>query len=197
MSIRTVRSLAIAAAGLLLACVAAAAQQEAFQLEPSQSKVEFTLGDVLHTVHGTFQLRPGTIQFDPATGRASGELILDANTGDSGNQSRDRRMKKDILETEKYPEIVFTAQQIRGEVAPDGTSRADVLGTMTLHGQDHPMTLAIQFTRQGGSVVADTSFVVPYVQWGLKNPSTLFLRVSDKVDISVHAVGRVAPAPGS
>jgi hypothetical protein len=30
------------------------------------------------------------------------------------------------------------------------------------------------------------------VQWGMKNPSTLFLRVSDKVEISIHTVARAA-----
>jgi hypothetical protein len=33
---------------------------------------------------------------------------------------------------------------------------------------------------------------VPYVQWGMKNPSTLFLRVSNKVEISIHTVARAA-----
>jgi hypothetical protein len=29
------------------------------------------------------------------------------------------------------------------------------------------------------------------VQWGLKNPSKFFLRVSDKVDLNIQATGRV------
>jgi hypothetical protein len=33
---------------------------------------------------------------------------------------------------------------------------------------------------------------MPYVKWGMKNPSTLLLRVSDQVEIDVHASGRVA-----
>jgi hypothetical protein len=33
--------------------------------------------------------------------------------------------------------------------------------------------------------------VIPYVEWGLKNPSTLFLHVGDKVDIEIKTVGRI------
>jgi len=30
---------------------------------------------------------------------------------------------------------------------------------------------------------------VPYAKWGMKNPSILFLRVGDSVDIQLHAAG--------
>ena len=61
---------------------------------------------------------------------------------------------------------------------------------MTLHGQQHPMAMEVPLTIAGDTASADISFEVPYVRWGLKNPSTLFLRVSDKVEINVHMVGR-------
>lgn len=67
-------------------------------------------------------------------------------------------------------------------------------GIMTLHGGQHEMTITAAVQVNQGSVTADAHFVVPYVQWGLKNPSSFFLRVSDRVDITVHAVGRVTAA---
>ena len=41
-----------------------------------------------------------------------------------------------------------------------------------------------------GRATAKIHFTIPYVKWGLKNPSTLFLRVSDKVDIDIAAYTR-------
>ena len=184
-------SLCAVALLVLLAAAAARAQEIVFQLDPARSNVRFTLGDVLHTVHGTFQLKSGIIHFNPTTGEASGSLVVDATSGNSGNKSRDRRMHRQILEDQKYPEIVFTPQHVTGKLAPEGTSQMELQGFMTLHGQQHPITVAmpVQFTHN--QVSADVHFVVPYVKWGLKNPSTFILRVSDKVNIDVHAVGRL------
>jgi hypothetical protein len=52
------------------------------------------------------------------------------------------------------------------------------------------MEIAIPIIVNGDTVSADIPFEIPYVKWGLKNPSTLFLRVSEQVEINVHVVGR-------
>jgi hypothetical protein len=58
---------------------------------------------------------------------------------------------------------------------------------------DHELTLPVTVDAQAGQIVANTRFTVPYIQWGLKNPSLLFLRVSDRVDVEIQSVGRSAP----
>src|ERR1035437_7091647 len=68
---------------------AARAQESIVQLDPAQTKIEFTLGDVFHTVRGTFKLTSGTVRFDPSTGRTNGTIVVDATSGESGNGSRD------------------------------------------------------------------------------------------------------------
>lgn len=178
-------------------CSLTFAQQRTFIADAGQSTVEFTLGDVLHTVHGTFRLKSGTLNFDDQTGTASGELVVDATSGDSGSKARDSKMKKEILETQKYPDIVFAAQHVKGSVPEEGKSQVELDGVMTLHGQPHPMTLTVPLQINGAGASADVHFIVPYVEWGLKNPSTFILRVNDKVDIIVHAVGRISTASAS
>jgi polyisoprenoid-binding protein YceI len=178
---------------VFLGCTATAVGQElAFQLDTSQSNVQFTLGDVLHTVHGTFRMKESTVRFDPKTGKAGGALLVDATSGDTGNKSRDKKMHKDILESAKYPEIRFTVQSVRGTLPQNGTAQVEMSGILNLHGADHPFTVAAPVQVSDGRATADVKFTVPYQQWGLKNPSTFILRVSDKVDIVVHAAGAIA-----
>src|SRR5436305_1775261 len=91
---------------LLLSTFPLAASESAVELDPARTNVSFTLGDVLHTVHGTFKLKRGSITFDSSTGKASGEIVVDVASGNSGSGTRDKRMHKEILESARYPEAV-------------------------------------------------------------------------------------------
>jgi polyisoprenoid-binding protein YceI len=183
---------------MLLLALPALAQEVVFQLDPVQSRVQFTLPATLHSVHGTFRMKSGTIRFNPASGETSGALVVDATSGESGNNRRDRRMHREILEDQKYPDIVFTPQRVIGKMPAQGGSSIELQGVMSLHGEQHPMTITVPVQVGQDQISADAQFVIPYVQWGLKNPSTFLLRVSDKVTIDVHCVGRLTqPTAGA
>jgi polyisoprenoid-binding protein YceI len=186
--------------GLLLLAIGSCAatlraQEITLELDPANTRIEFTLGATLHTVHGTFALKSGTIHFNPLTGSASGLVLVDATSGDSGNTGRDRKMHKEILESQHYPEITFTPTKLSGKVELQGDSSVQVDGIFRLHGTDHPLTLTLSVRAKGNALSARTHIVISYLAWGLKNPNTFLLHVSDKVDIEISAVGQVLPVP--
>jgi len=162
------------------------------EFDPAQTKVEFTLSASLHTVHGTFKLKQGGVRIDAATGAASGEIVVDAASGDSGSAARDRRMHADILESGRYPEISFRPDRLEGAVPKQGARSLQVHGIFRIHGVDHEIVLPVDVEAANGQYTATLHFVVPYVQWGMKNPSTFILRVSDKVNITVKTVAKPA-----
>lgn len=157
----------------------------AADLDPAKTEIQFTLHDVLHTVHGTFQLERGSIHVDPDSGNASGEIIVDVASGASGSDARDRRMHKDILESRRYPEATFMPDRVAGKLAPEGQSQIDVHGIFKIHGADHELTLHFQVERTGGQLIASTHFSIPYVEWGMKDPSNFLLKVDKTVDIDI------------
>ena len=154
-------------------------------LDPAKTEIQFTLHDVLHTVHGTFKLKRGSIHFDADSGKASGEIVVDVTSGASGNDSRDRRMHKEILESQRYPEATFTPDRVDGKLAPEGQSQVDLHGVFKIHGADHEVTLHFQVERSSGEYAAATHFTIPYVQWGMKDPSNFLLKVDKTVDIEI------------
>jgi len=182
---------AFAGLATLILAPASRAQGSIVQLDPAQTKIEFSLSGNFHTVHGKFALKSSAIQFDPSNGTISGAIIVDATSGDSGNNGRDKKMHREILESGKFPEIIFMPGQISGTVAAGGASKVEVAGQFRLHGQDHDVTLPVDVTIDGRNLQIATHLEIPYVQWGLKNPSNFLLRVSDTVTIDIQATGRV------
>jgi polyisoprenoid-binding protein YceI len=181
----------------LVVAPASRAQDSIVRLEQGQAKIEFSLGSTLHTVHGTFGLKNSSILFDPASGKISGTVVVDATTGETGNSGRDSRMHREIIESVKFPEIVFTPTEIKGAVAANGPSKVEVSGRFLLHGKEHEVTLPVEVVAEGQKLQVAIHFVIPYVEWGLKNPSNLFLHASDKVDVDVHATGHMENAAAS
>jgi polyisoprenoid-binding protein YceI len=172
--------------------VAASAQSLTLSLDPQRTTINFTLGDALHTVRGTFQWKSGALQFEPSSGRLSGEIIVDARSGQSGSGMRDRKMHREVLESDRYPEIAFRLDRVEGTVAPQGKSQVRVHGSFSIHGSDHELTVPAEVELSPNHWTATLHFAVPYVQWGMKNPSNMFLKVSEAVDIDLIASGAVS-----
>jgi polyisoprenoid-binding protein YceI len=168
------------------------AQQYVATLDAGQTKIEYSVDSSLHTVHGTFTLKNGEIRFDPSSGKASGRIVVDATSGDSGNKSRDKKMHQEILESKKYPEIVFTPQQVAGTFSPHAASQLEISGIFQLRGQDHPLTATISVEPPAGAVAhSSVHFTIPYIKWGLKDPSTWLFHASDTVNLEIQATAKL------
>jgi polyisoprenoid-binding protein YceI len=158
-------------------------------LRPESTKVEFTLTDPLHTVHGNFNLKRGEIEFNTDTGKASGQVIVDVASGNSGSDARDSRMHANVLESKKYPEAVFTPDHVEGSIAVPGASTVKVHGTFIIHGMPHEMTMDVHTSGNSDQMHATMAFEIPYVAWGMKDPSNFILKVGKSVHITIETSG--------
>jgi polyisoprenoid-binding protein YceI len=173
-----------------------AESQLVFSLDPGQSKVHWTLGSSLHAVHGTFAFKQGSLQIDPASGKMRGEIIADATSGNSGNDSRDKKMHKDVLESARFSEVIFRPDSFAGKLASQGESTVEVHGIFVLHGSEHELTVPVKVTMDGDHLTGSASFSVPFIDWGLKNPSTWLLKVDHTVKVELELKGALQGSPG-
>jgi len=167
------------------------AQQIELLVDPRSSTVRWELGGSLHTVHGTFPVTRGKVNFDATAGRAGGQIVVDAKSGESGNDSRDKKMHKDVLESAKFAEIVFHPDRVEGKVLPAGHSTIQLHGTFDIHGTQQELTIPLEVELSADHWKASGKFKIPYVKWGLKNPSNFFLKVDSVVEVAVEMSGSV------
>ena len=158
-------------------------------IDPAESKVHWTLGSTLHTVHGSFAFKKGTLQLDTSTGKARGEIIVDATSGNSGDDSRDKKMHREVLESGRYVEVVFRPDRVEGKITPQGTFAAQVHGLFILHGSEHELTVPVQAELAADHWTGTAKFSVPFIDWGLKNPGSFFLKVNHAVEIELELKG--------
>ena len=158
-------------------------------LDAPQSKVHFTLGSTLHIVHGTFAFRRGTIRIEPENGKADGEIVADAASGESGDQGRDKKMHKDVLESARYTEVSFRPDRVEGQIPSTGSATVLLHGVFTLHGTEHELMVPVQAELAADHWTGTAKFRIPYVEWGLKSPSNFFLKADPTVDIDLELTG--------
>ena len=169
----------------------ALAQHQSFVVNPDASEVKMTLKTTHELVEGTFRVQSGSIEFDDSTPKMSGLISVVAGSGKTGNNSRDKKMNKDILQVEQYAAVSFEPKTYAGIIAPSGDSTIQVTGIFTLLGTPHEITVPILVHLDGASATAKAHFVVPYVQWGLKNPSFFIWKADNDVAIDLNLVGTV------
>jgi hypothetical protein len=185
------KSFSVVALALTFA-TAALAQHQIFAVNPDASEVKMKLNTTHEVVTGTFHIQSGSINFDRTASHISGIVIVAAGSGKTRNDSRDKKMNKDILKVEQFATVSFAPKAYNGTIAASGDSTIQVSGVFTLLGTAHDMTIPMQIHIDGSKATAKAQFVVPYVQWGLKNPSFLIWKADNDVAIVLNLVGQVS-----
>lgn len=187
---------AFAVVAMVAGPAAAGAEEQLLSLDPTKTAVHFTVTATGHDVEGSFHITSGDVRFDSVTGAASGEIRIDALSAETGNGSRDKTMRGDVLETERYPLFVFSPEHVVGALPATGEGQVELRGVVSLHGASHPLNLPAKVRVEGDRLQVDAAFAVPYVEWGLHNPSILFLKVADVVQVHVEGEGKLS-TPGA
>lgn len=168
-----------------------AAETLTFTLDPAATTIEFGFGATLHSVEGSLRVKEGKIDFDPETGQASGSIVIDATSARTGNSRRDAKMHEKILESSKYPEMIYTVERISGTLNRTGRSDIELHGTLDMHGVKRALDLVGAAKADGDRITAVGRVTIPYLEWGMTDPSVFILRVEKQVHVEVKASGHL------
>lgn len=186
------RVIAVFAVATAVVAGTARGQAQHYKVDPAQSEVHFSVGASDGAVKGTFRVSGGEFTLDPASGAMTGTVTVDAASGDSGNKSRDKKMTNNQMKAQSYSTVTFAPAKFSGQVKDAGDSTGQVDGTFTLLGQAHPLSVPMNVHIDGDHFTAAGTFVVPYVSWGMKDPSWFVMKVEKEVKVDLKLAGTIA-----
>ncbi len=136
----------------------------------------------------------GTISIEPGKRLASSDIHVPLAPLTTGIDMRDHHMKEKFLQTEKFPEATFKANELAfpGGKLPES---AEVPGTFTVHGVSKPVTATVTIKAVDKGFDCETDFEITVSDFGMDIPSFAGVTMADKV--KVHAAfTALSPAAG-
>jgi hypothetical protein len=76
-------------------------------------------------------------------------------------------------------------------VSADVASTIRAFGQFSIHGVSHEISVPLTVTIKGAEFSGTGKFVVPFVDWGMKDPSNFLFKVEKTVTVEFVASGRV------
>ena len=162
-----------------------------FELDPQQTTLAMTFGATLHRVDGSLKVREGRIDISDS-GAASGKIVIDLTTARTGVARRDHKMHEKILESRRFPLAVFTIERMDGVLNRTGSSDVQLHGRLEMHGVAREVALPARVVSDGHHVSASGILLIPYLEWGMADPSFFVLRVEKQVKVTVKTAGRIS-----
>jgi polyisoprenoid-binding protein YceI len=201
------------------AAKAAGAGKVTLAIDAARSELHFTITRPGETIEGTAHLFTGDVGLDPERPEEGSSVVLNvrAESLETGNRMRDRKMRNSHLEVERFPEIAFRSTSIRlggaggasasagtaastgpsahagegeaaGPLRPGAARKALVEGVLSLHGVERTLLFPVVIKYDGGSLTADGDLSLRLTDHGIPIPRILWIVLDDEVKVRFRFV---------
>lgn len=148
-----------------------------YKIEVAGSSIRWELPATFEPIKGIVPLFRGFVEADPLSSGGwdvRGRIVVPAASMRTGNRLRDRTLREKVLETGRFPEIVFELRRFTGDLSrfhPGETFTVQVAGDLTVHGKSAPVQLPVDVSVFPKAVELRGSFPVHWKSYGLEDPS--------------------------
>ena len=115
---------------------------------------------------------------------------VDLNTLDTGIGLRNRHMRENYLETEKFPTTHFKGSLIKIDKSNPNEITALAQGKMFIHGVERLKSVQVTIKKEGDKLRVIGEFEVKLSDYGITVPSIMFYKIDEamqlKIDFSLH-----------
>jgi polyisoprenoid-binding protein YceI len=178
-------------------CNAVIAETKMFRTTPDDAKnlVQFTSEATLESVVGHTTRITGFVNLclDSLAATQDAQFDVDLNSLDTGNGMRNKDMRKDFLETSKFPSASFKLTRFistdKSTLAPGETVSAKLEGDFTVHGVTKSYEIPVTLTYTNANTLSVIgNWVIKLADHGITRPQLLFMRLAEEqfIYISIH-----------
>jgi polyisoprenoid-binding protein YceI len=200
---RTVPALALLVA--LSGSTLAAPQTFDFKDPKGVNNIVFKLDAPLEAITGSANGISGTVQFDAENPEATtGKIVVASSSLHVPNTMMKGHLHgEQWMDVNKYPEIIFESKQLKNVKSSEGSTTAELVGTLTIRGVAKDVTVPVKLVylkdklsqrvlnQKGDLLVIRSSFPVKRNDFGI-NPKAPQDKVSDTIDITLSIAGACA-----
>lgn len=118
-------------------------------------------------------------------GFSDSQLYLEVELSglDTGISLRNRHMRDNYLETDRFPYATFSGRVERIERDATGPYRVSALGTFQVHGVERERTLTCQASSTGARYAVTCRFPVSLRDHDIEIPRVMFLKLAEEVEV--------------
>jgi polyisoprenoid-binding protein YceI len=114
-----------------------------YEIDPVHSGIHFKIRHFINKIPGTFTTFSGKIVYDTEDpSKSSATATIEVASIDTRNKKRDAHLQEDdYFNAAAHPTIEFAST----EWIPSGEGSYTVKGTLTMHGQSHPVEMEVSY----------------------------------------------------
>lgn len=160
-----------------------------FQVDKSQKNmVKFISDAPIEDFEGLTNQIDGYLYFegDSLTNKSSLYFEVILSSLDTGIGLRNRHIRENYLETDKYPITHFSRKIIKAESISDEQGyKVQVAGKIYLHGVDRPLEVNGTLLGDENNYQIRTKFIVKLSDFNIEIPSIMFYKIDEAMDLEL------------
>src|SRR5262249_3874134 len=127
----------------------------------------------------------------------SGSLAVDLNSLETGIGLRDRHLKEEYLQVDRFPQARLTFSRLDVACVPESAAFGPVTvpfeGTLLLHGVERPVSGQARVSRHDDRVSVGAQFSIKLGDFGVEIPKYMGITVAEKVDVKTTFSAALEP----
>jgi polyisoprenoid-binding protein YceI len=122
----------------------------------------------------------------------AGSLAVADNISDKDRREIERTMQQEVLETARYPDILFDSSTVSANSSGNGQYRVDIVGNLALHGVTNLQAVPVYVSLNGDILRAHGEFPVMQTSYRIKLVSVAggLLKVKDELKCTFDILAR-------